>query len=79
MFDTTNALCKEIGSEIFFPEKHEAYLTTYAKWVCRRCPLIKECREYAMQDIDIVGIWGGTSTLERNNLRWRKDERKRAS
>jgi len=32
MFDTTNALCKEIGSEIFFPEKHEAYLVTYAKW-----------------------------------------------
>jgi len=79
MFDTTQALCKEIGSDIFFPEKHEAYLTRYAKWVCKRCPLIQECREYAMQNEELVGIWGGTSTLERNNLRWRKNVRKRAS
>jgi WhiB family redox-sensing transcriptional regulator len=79
MFDTTNALCKEIGSEIFFPEKHEAYLVTYAKWVCKRCPLIQECRQYAMENEDIVGVWGGTSTLERNNLRWRKGARRRAS
>jgi len=71
MFDTTNALCKEIGSDIFFPERHEAYLTRYAKRVCERCPLIQECREYAVKNTDLVGIWGGTSTLERDNLRRR--------
>lgn len=71
MFDTSKALCKEIGGEIFFPEKHESYLVYYAKAICRRCPVLDECKEYALSNPDLVGVWGGTTTMERNRARWK--------
>lgn len=36
-----------------------------AKAICRRCPAIKECLEYALRVREPYGVWGGRSEDER--------------
>jgi len=35
---------------------------------CRECPVISECLIYALEN-RVVGVWGGTSTHERDAMR----------
>jgi len=39
-----------------------------AKAICRRCPVLDECREYALQVREAHGIWGGLNEMERRAL-----------
>jgi WhiB family redox-sensing transcriptional regulator len=61
-----NALCAEIGGDLWFPEKGEP--TREAKAVCRSCPVQAECLEYAMENGERFGIWGALSEHERRPL-----------
>ncbi len=36
-----------------------------AKAVCRRCPVVEQCRHYASQTHEHYGVWGGLSPTER--------------
>lgn len=68
----TKALCKEVGTEVFFPQKGENRLINQAKSICKKCSLKVECLEYALQDIDTKGIWGGTTEFERLKMLGRR-------
>lgn len=66
------ALCAQVGTEIFFPERggnpHAAVS------VCRRCPVKQECLNHALDleassPLQVTGIWGGTTTKQRDRLR----------
>lgn len=68
------AACREHGvdPEIFFPvgETGPALrLIREAKAVCARCPVIAECREWALRAGEPDGIWGGMTTTERRRAR----------
>ncbi len=57
----------------FFPEDEpDVYLrkklVQVAKQVCGDCPIKNLCFDYAMSAY-MVGIWGGTTTEERQKLR----------
>ena len=41
------------------------------KAICAECPVRVECLNYALDHDDLVGIWGGTTTDERAELRRR--------
>jgi WhiB family redox-sensing transcriptional regulator len=45
--------------------------TSAARAVCAGCLVREECLHYALADVTIVGMWGGTSTVERQHLRAR--------
>ena len=62
-----DALCAQTDPEAFFPEKGGS--TREAKAVCRSCPVISECLEWALTHDQRYGIWGGTSANERAALR----------
>lgn len=47
-----------------------------AKAVCRRCPVIEECLEWALQTRQESGVWGGLSEDERLLLRGRTRSRR---
>lgn len=36
-----------------------------AKQVCASCPVINECREYALNTAEAYGVWGGLTEEER--------------
>jgi len=62
-----HALCAQTDPEAFFPEKGGS--TRDAKRVCGVCPVREECLQYAMDNDERFGIWGGLSERERRRLR----------
>ncbi|WP_204358651.1 WhiB family transcriptional regulator [Streptosporangium sp. 'caverna'] len=66
----TRGACRESDPELFFPltpsDEHE----TRAKAVCEGCPVLKECRAYAIREGEPEGIWGGLTVKERRSLRF---------
>lgn len=61
------ALCAETDPESFFPEKGGS--TREAKRICGSCEVRQECLEYALQNDERFGIWGGLSERERRRLK----------
>jgi WhiB family redox-sensing transcriptional regulator len=65
----TDALCAQTDPEAFFPEKGGS--TRDAKKICGTCEVRAQCLEYALQNDERFGIWGGLSERERRKLRRR--------
>lgn len=61
------ANCLGIDPDLFFPERGVS--SAQAKNVCLRCVVKEECLEYALQNGEKFGIWGGMSERERRVLR----------
>lgn len=75
--------CAQTDPEMFFPMDIDMgggrfsakYLSIdAAKRVCKECPLIKDCLEYALKNHEI-GIWGGTTEHERKLIKKRNSRR----
>ena len=62
-----DALCAQTDPEAFFPEKGGS--TREAKKICTSCEVKAQCLEYALQNDERFGIWGGLSERERRKLR----------
>jgi WhiB family transcriptional regulator, redox-sensing transcriptional regulator len=73
------AACVTIDPEIFFPRELEVFAGTerlvskydnlpLAKKICDSCPLKNPCLEYALRNVE-VGVWGGTTEHQREDLR----------
>lgn len=74
---SAGAACLEPGTDpdLFFPPG-EAGLATQrqvaqAKALCARCPVMEQCRDWAVTSGESEGIWGGTTPAERRVLRGR--------
>jgi WhiB family redox-sensing transcriptional regulator len=65
----TDALCAQTDPEAFFPEKGGS--TRDAKRICSSCDVRDQCLEYALQNDERFGIWGGLSERERRRLKHR--------
>ncbi|MEV0779301.1 WhiB family transcriptional regulator [Streptomyces sp. NPDC050428] len=64
-----NALCAQTGPEFFFPAPGSS--TREAKQLCGACEGRLECLEYALDNDERFGVWGGLSEKERERLRRR--------
>lgn len=63
-----HAACRHEDVHLFFPERGQPIEP--ARAVCDRCPVIFECRRYALdQDASLQGIWAGTSHRQRSQMR----------
>ena len=65
----TDSLCAQTDPEAFFPEKGGS--TRDAKKICTSCEVRTRCLEYALENDERFGIWGGLSERERRKLRKR--------
>lgn len=77
-----DALCAQTDPEAFFPEKGGS--TRDAKKICADCEVTEACLEYAMENDERFGIWGGLSERERRaykqtGIRPKKQPRKNAA
>jgi WhiB family redox-sensing transcriptional regulator len=59
--------CRGSSIEAFIPGRGGNF--TKAREVCGRCSVRQECFDFAMNDDDIVGMWGGTTAPERRQMR----------
>jgi WhiB family redox-sensing transcriptional regulator len=63
---TKQARCAETDPEIFFPEPGDS--SNLAQKICAMCEVKTECLEYALDNNERYGIWGGLSESKRRPL-----------
>lgn len=67
------ARCKDYDTNLFYPEKDNQRkfppkIYKSAKNICAKCPVQLECLEYALENGEILGVWGGKSPPERKTM-----------
>ncbi|MDI9883442.1 WhiB family transcriptional regulator [Streptomyces sp. HNM0645] len=65
-----DAMCLGEDPDLFFPvgsgdSGPTLIQTAEAKAVCRRCPVVRQCLDWAVGRGPVDGIWGGTTERER--------------
>lgn len=56
------------GPERFEPKRERLARETAAKEICKGCPALQPCRDYALQSEEAFGVWGGLTGKERERL-----------
>ena len=73
------AACRGPHALVFFPPSHperkEERLAREraAKEICHPCPVLQDCRDYAIRIREANGIWGGLNEAERKQIIDRMD------
>ncbi|MEU7088046.1 WhiB family transcriptional regulator [Streptomyces achromogenes] len=78
-----NGACRDEDPELFFPigSTGPALLQIEeAKAVCRRCPVLETCGQWALETHEPHGVWGGMSEDDRRRIKRRaaRDRSKQA-
>ncbi|MFC9835932.1 WhiB family transcriptional regulator [Rhodococcus sp. NPDC127530] len=68
-----HARCRGVESSVFFHPDGErgnarSNRERRAKAICRRCPVLVECRDHALNVTEPFGIWGGLTASERRGI-----------
>ena len=79
-----DALCRGYENIVFFGDEGESELEKQgrearAKAICKTCPVLEPCLEFAMETNQKYGIWGGLTAKERASLKRRRARARRAS
>ncbi|NUP19242.1 MAG: WhiB family transcriptional regulator [Streptomyces sp.] len=68
--------CRTTDPEIFFSKSSTE--RDHAKGLCVDCPIRVACAQYALDNRDVRGVWGGTTLAERRSFHdgrpWRFDD-----
>jgi len=64
------AACRGAGTTAFVHGRGaNAAVMARVRSVCDRCTVSKECLDFAMSDVDLVGVWAGTTGRQRRAMR----------
>lgn len=63
------AACLRADPELFFPITRRDEVDSEVKAICAKCPVRRQCFDYALADSELVGTWAGTSVTDRRRLR----------
>lgn len=72
------AFCAGVDPELWFPDgvtEHGAI----AKRICAACPVQEECLEWAIDNNEYYGIWGGVGMNERIRIRKQRQQEREAA
>lgn len=69
--DWKDAACRGLATSLFFPTTGES--SSEAKAVCRGCPVRQKCIDFAVENGEKFGIWGGLSEKERRRNRAQRE------
>ena len=61
------ASCDTADPDLFFPQPGAD--TSYARSICKACPVRRHCLDYALETKQKFGIWGGMTEAQRRRLR----------
>lgn len=66
----SQALCAQIGGDLWFPDHGKLRGVREAKEKCAECPVAKQCLEFAVNSPEIHdGIWAGKTPREIREIR----------
>ncbi|WP_049568704.1 WhiB family transcriptional regulator [Nonomuraea sp. SBT364] len=65
------AACRDMPTETFFLIAYSTRLPEVkaAKNICRECPVLRDCLDWALRAGEPDGIWGGLTPSERRRAR----------
>lgn len=69
------AVCAQADPEVFFPEVGTPGKA--AKLVCLSCPVREQCLQWALDHGEWYGIWGGTTAVERRQVKRQRRQKKK--
>lgn len=78
----SRAACLSVDPELFFPIGNTGPAVTQvaeAKRVCNSCTVREVCLQWAMENHQDSGVWGGLSEEERRSMKRRAARARRAS
>jgi len=58
--------CNFVDPELWFPDKGGPVKD--AKRICRQCPVVDKCLEFALEHAERYGVYGGKSEMERRKI-----------
>jgi len=61
------AACRDLSTDIFFPNNYNDSSIKEAKQICSSCPVKVECFQDAISN-NVYGIWAGTTEHQRRNI-----------
>ncbi|MEV8226883.1 WhiB family transcriptional regulator [Streptomyces sp. NPDC079167] len=70
-----HAACREEDPDLFFPIGSSGPALVQAeeaKAVCRTCPVREKCLDWALENAQDSGVWGGMDENERRALKRRR-------
>jgi WhiB family redox-sensing transcriptional regulator len=66
----TEAACRGAGTDAFIIGRGcNAAVNARARAICAGCTVSEQCLSYALEDVDTVGIWAGTTGQQRRAMR----------
>ncbi|MFJ3142051.1 WhiB family transcriptional regulator [Streptomyces halstedii] len=78
----THAACRDEDPDLFFPigtTGPALVQTEEAKAVCRGCPVRQQCLDWALENNQDTGVWGGLGETERRTLKRRSRRQARSN
>lgn len=66
------AACRTEDVNVFFIDQGDMDTLKQAKALCARCPVRRQCLDFAIENNERHGIWGGLSRKDRNRIRKRR-------
>ncbi|MCC5949641.1 MAG: WhiB family transcriptional regulator [Nitriliruptoraceae bacterium] len=69
-----DARCRGEDAALFFgpngfePKRERLAREAKAKAICQGCPAVRACREYAIVEGELYGVWGGLGETDRRPL-----------
>lgn len=69
-----DALCKEADPDLFHAEKGQGGRIAAGKRVCGACPVVDQCLEWALENREPHGLFGGVYWPERNKILRARDK-----
>ncbi|MCU1612554.1 MAG: WhiB family transcriptional regulator, partial [Frankiales bacterium] len=72
-----NALCRKAERpDVMYPDPTDQVRLRTAKQWCDRCPVTSRCADWALDNREQFGVWGGLSEAERRQMLRRRAEQK---
>ena len=68
------ARCRNEDAALFFgpngfePKRERLAREAAAKAICRTCPAVEVCRDYALTQAELYGVWGGLGEQDRREV-----------
>lgn len=60
--------CQGSDPRTFYPPPDDDSLAEEAKAICALCPVLIQCREFALSTREKHGVWGGLTERERRRV-----------
>jgi WhiB family redox-sensing transcriptional regulator len=64
--------CFKAGPDLFFPDEYGRRCQRQikkAREICKTCPMLDPCLEWAVARPNLEGIWAATTPMERRRIR----------